>query len=320
MSSRSARAAEAPETASGFALGDALVIVGDRWNLQIIRASFQGARRFQHLRSELSISDAVLSQRLRALSTAGILRTDVYSDSPLRHEYRLTEDGKALWSVFVAMWTWDRRWAPGTPGALGTHLIHRTCGNSVTPVFGCGTCGAIGVTVRDTSSVLDEGAHPEDVRRSRRSSAAELGPVVDSTVVLADRWSTLLLAAALLGAHRFSDFQRRLPGISPLTLTDRLGVFVAAELLARVPLAEGGYRHQYQLSPKGLDFFPVFALLNEWAEHRLAAGGPTGLLISHRACGQKLRPRFTCNACNQELLRHEVEFQQRDASTRRIGA
>jgi DNA-binding HxlR family transcriptional regulator len=292
------------------ALDRALLIVGDRWNMQIIRACFQGARRFQDLRGRLSISDAVLSQRLRE-----VLCTVTYSTSPPRSEYRLTDNGKDLWSVFVAMWSWDRRWAPTSRSTLGTQLFHRSCGNTVTPVFGCGSCGAIGVTARDTRTEFEPDGGPHGARRSRRSSASNLGEICDSTVVLADRWSTFLLAAALLGAHRFSDFKRRLPGISPYTLTDRLGVFVSTELLARVPIAENGARHQYQLTPKSLDFFVVFALLNGWAEQCLADATDdapsSGVRITHRACGKRLAPRFTCNACNAPLARHEVEFQFR---------
>ncbi|SDJ41633.1 transcriptional regulator, HxlR family [Frankineae bacterium MT45] len=308
-------------SATPSALESALLIVGDRWNLQIIRSCFQGARRFQDLRNELSISDAVLAQRLRGLVASGVLRTESYSVSPPRHEYRLTDAGKELWSVFVAMWSWDRRWAPGSPGALGTHLIHLPCGNAVTPVFGCGQCGAIGVTARDTETTLDENDAPRGATRSRRSTATDLGEFRDSTVVLADRWSTFLLAAALLGAHRFSEFKRRLPGISPFTLTERLGVFVETEMLSRAPVAEGAGRHEYLLTPKSFDFFVVFALLNGWAEHSLAdgRGGSSGLLITHRACGEPLVPRFTCNCCNQELQRREVEFQTRH-SGRGYGA
>lgn len=290
-----------------FPLGEALLVVGDRWNLQIVRAGFQGIGRFQSLRDELAISDAVLAQRLRSLVTDGILRPEQYSDSPPRHEYRLTDAGKDLWAVFVALWTWDRRWAPEADGALGTHLRHTTCGHAITPVFGCGSCGAIGVTARDTATRFDASADLGVARRSRRSSAGDV--LVDSTVVLADRWSTFLLAAALRGARRFGDFQRHLPGISPLTLTDRLGAFVESAMLARVPVSEGKGRHEYRLTPKGLEFFTVFAFVNQWSERWIATDGHSGLVITHRACGQHLRPRFTCNACNQELTRTETEFE-----------
>src|SRR4051812_41146913 len=62
-----------PTHPASSALGHALLIAGDRWNLQIIRAVFDGAERFSQLRDELGISDAVLSHRLGRLIEDGIL-------------------------------------------------------------------------------------------------------------------------------------------------------------------------------------------------------------------------------------------------------
>ena len=44
------------------------------------------------------------------LVEAGILTTRLYEDRPPRFEYRLTEKGRDLYDVLVAMWRWGDRW------------------------------------------------------------------------------------------------------------------------------------------------------------------------------------------------------------------
>ncbi|MFZ2175934.1 MAG: helix-turn-helix domain-containing protein, partial [Rhodococcus sp. (in: high G+C Gram-positive bacteria)] len=69
---------------------------------------------------------------------------------------------------------------------------------------------------------------------------------MDSTSVLADRWSIFILSAALQGIRRFNEFQDVLGSISPVTLADRLTVFVENGMLARVPVADGARRQEYR--------------------------------------------------------------------------
>ncbi|MFJ2031982.1 winged helix-turn-helix transcriptional regulator [Streptosporangium sp. NPDC087985] len=296
-------------------LGQALLLTGDLWNLQIIRAGFRGDRRFQDLRAELPISEAVLAGRLRDLVAEQVLETHRYTDAPPRHEYRLTERGRELWGFFVALWVWDRRWAPAADSAVRGELRHLTCGHLITPVFGCGACGAIGVTARDVTAAID-GRLLIDVtdRRSRRAPSVAPASQIDSTGVLGDRWSTFLLADALNGSRRFSDFQERL-GVSPVTLTDRLNLFVEAGLMSRAPVSDGARRQEYRPTPKALDFFTVFAMLNDWAARWLSPDGMSGLSFVHRVCGEQLRPRFTCNACNGELRRDQVVVEPQGGKT-----
>lgn len=66
-------------------LARALDVVGDRWNLLIVRQLLMGPARYRDLRAGLSgIATNLLTDRLRDLETAGVL------------ERRLSEDGKAL--------------------------------------------------------------------------------------------------------------------------------------------------------------------------------------------------------------------------------
>lgn len=313
MSTVQPRAAEPPARPASSALGRALLIAGDRWNLQIMRAVFDGAERFAQLREELGISDAVLSHRLSRLIDDKILDAHPYSTAPPRNEYRLTGLGADLWPALVALWSWDRHWAPRAPDRPAAHLRHLTCGHLITPVFGCGGCQAIGVTARDVRTEVDAPLLVDVAdRRSRRTAKGDAAGM-DSTSVLADRWSTFLLAAALEGNRRFGDFQDRLVTISPVTLTDRLAYFVDNGMLVRTPIVDGARRQEYRTTPKSLDFFPVFAALNAWAARHLSTDGRSGLTIVHSAGEHLLQPRYTCNACNAVLRRADTEFQRSTA-------
>lgn len=291
-------------------LGRALTIVGDAWSVRIIRSSFVGLRTFGTLRDTLGISDAVLSRRLSSLVADGIFTHPSDRLGGTAREYRLTDAGKDLWRVLVAIRSWDEAWAGSNHPDSEIELHHHKCDRVTHPVLGCGACGAIGVRARDAS------AHAQaelfrDVRTIRSRRLAGSGSEVDSTRVLGDHWATLVLACALMGATRFQDFQRELD-IPAGTLTSRLRDFVDAGVLSRKAHREGTRRQVYRLTPRGLDFFAVAAMINDWSRHWLATDGNSGLSLVHRACGGELRPQFTCNYCNAVLERTAVSFRGRN--------
>lgn len=288
------------------ALGRSLVIVGDGWTLRILRSVFIGHRSFGALRRTLGISDAVLARRLSDLVSDRVLTHPADGPDPGMREYRLTDAGKDLWRVLVAIRSWDSAWVGTAHADAQIELVHHLCGHPTHPVLGCGACGAIGVHARDVT------AHPDadllrTVRptRSRRTARGD-GPV-DAVHILGDHWAPLVLACALMGDMHFQDFQNSLD-ISSTTLTNRLKDFVDAGILTRTPHRQGGRRQIYRLTPAGLDFFPVAAMLNDWSRDWLADDHRSGLSLTHRTCGAELQPRFTCNSCNEVLRRTEVHF------------
>lgn len=294
------------ETAGVSALARALVIVGDAWSVRIVRSLFVGHRSFGGLREALGISDAVLSGRLTGLVEDGVITHPGSDQGARRNDYLLTEAGKDLWRVMVAIRSWDQSWAGADHPDSAIELHHHVCGHATHPVLGCGSCGAIGLRARDVTPRADEHLLLEvKATRSRRLTRSD-GPI-DSSRVLGDHWSTLVLACALMGDTQFQEFQRHL-GISPATLTSRLKDFVDAGILARGSQRAGSKRQVYRLTPSGLDFLPVAAMLNDWSRRWLAADGHSGLALTHNACGSELAPQFTCNSCNGVLERKAVSF------------
>ncbi len=93
----------------------ALEIIGERWTLLIVRDLLrQQARRFQDLESSLeSISPNTLSARLKRLEEAGIVERRFYEEHPPRAEYVLTEKGRALGPIVLALKRWGETFVGG---------------------------------------------------------------------------------------------------------------------------------------------------------------------------------------------------------------
>jgi DNA-binding HxlR family transcriptional regulator len=115
-----------------------LDVVGEKWSLLILRDAFNGVRRFDDFRRHMGLSDAVLSDRLRKLVAAGILRTAPYQErgSRTRHEYRLTRKGRDLWPVLVALRQWGETYV-GDPEGPVLDIRHSDCGAPVRVVVEC---------------------------------------------------------------------------------------------------------------------------------------------------------------------------------------
>jgi DNA-binding HxlR family transcriptional regulator len=81
--------------------------------------------------------------------------------------------------------------------------------------------------------------------------------------LVGDRWSLLVIRDLLTGAKRFTDLMDRLGGITPKTLSQRLGELEDAELVA-VDREPGRREVWYRLTPAGAGLRPVIEGLNWW--------------------------------------------------------
>lgn len=118
-----------------------LAVVGDTWTLLILRDAFYGIRRFEDFQRDLGIARNILSHRLRRLVDHGLFERREYSRRPVRREYRLTEKGKDLFGVLIAMQAWGDRWAFDDEDRLT--LIHRGCGSEAAAIPTCSECGEV---------------------------------------------------------------------------------------------------------------------------------------------------------------------------------
>ncbi|MFJ2742778.1 winged helix-turn-helix transcriptional regulator [Streptomyces sp. NPDC087440] len=285
------------------AVATAFGLLGDEWSLLILRYALQGVRRYADWRARLPISDAVLTSRLTRLAEQGLLERVAYQERPVRYAYRLTERGRTVWPVLVAVWGWEYQWVD-THSEVLPWMRHAGCGRRMEPVLACGGCGDA-VEPRDVRSELgpsgeDGRSIPSAATRRRSASGTEGGAGLfpETMALLGNRWSVAMLGAAFLGAHRFSEFQQRL-GAPPSMVADRLRTFAALGVLE----AEGG---AYRLTPKGRAFFPVVMTLIDWGQRWYASPEGPALVSLHRGCGREFTPRLLCGECGGELSEREV--------------
>ena len=94
-------------------IAQALGVVGDWWTLLVVRDVAGGVHRFDALAAELGVSRKVLAQRLAALVEHGVLARHRYSEHPPRYEYHLTDAGRGLLPVLIALQDWGARYVSG---------------------------------------------------------------------------------------------------------------------------------------------------------------------------------------------------------------
>jgi DNA-binding HxlR family transcriptional regulator len=118
-----------------------IALLGDAWTLLVLRQAFMGTRRFDDFQRGLDISRALLSERLRKLVDAGILRREPYRDAVrTREQYRLTEKGLDLYPVLMALRQWYDKHEATEGGPIALYR-HRGCGGLTEVVHRCSECG-----------------------------------------------------------------------------------------------------------------------------------------------------------------------------------
>jgi DNA-binding HxlR family transcriptional regulator len=115
-------------------------LLGDGWNLLIIRQACLGTRRFDAFQRELGIGRNILTNRLERLVADDVLVKVQYDDRPVRHEYRLTQKGREVYPILAAMGAWGNKWlrADDTPPLV---LHHAGCHHDMQASVVCGECG-----------------------------------------------------------------------------------------------------------------------------------------------------------------------------------
>ncbi|MFG2476274.1 winged helix-turn-helix transcriptional regulator [Streptomyces fagopyri] len=122
----------------------ALELVGTRSAMILLREIYYGERRFDDLARHSGLTEAVTSQRLKRLVDAGLLQRHPYREPGrrTRHEYVLTDLGRSLFPVFVALMDWGARLG----GEGGVELVHADCGSPLGAVVRCAEGHDVGLS------------------------------------------------------------------------------------------------------------------------------------------------------------------------------
>lgn len=156
---RTGRFSDHDESVAGWChMEQALELVGTRSAMALLREMYYGARRFDELARHTGLTEAVTAQRLKRLVDAGLLGRQPYQEPGrrTRYEYVLTDLGRSLFPVFVALMEWGARL--GNEG--GVELLHADCGSPVGAVVRCAEGHDVGLpdTVARFVSDRDLGA------------------------------------------------------------------------------------------------------------------------------------------------------------------
>ena len=102
--------------------------------------------------------------------------------------------------------------------------------------------------------------------------------------LVGDWWTLLIIREAFLGVRRFADYRDHL-GIARNILADRLRKLVAEGILTRQPKSPPDHGHEYRLTEKGRDLWPVLTALRLWGDKWIYGPGKEPLLVRDRDRG-----------------------------------
>jgi len=145
-------------------LSTAMSYVGEWWTILILHDCFDGYTRFDEFESNIGLSSSMLTSRLKTLVDSGILTKRAYQERPVRHEYLLTDFGRSLRPILVAMAAWrNQQLAPEDRAMI---LVDTETGREVEPAV---VDPSTGLPVSDPRFVFTAGPAAGDQMRARYS-------------------------------------------------------------------------------------------------------------------------------------------------------
>lgn len=146
-------------------LSTAMAYVGEWWTILILHDCFDGYTRFDQFEANIGLSSSMLTTRLKTLVDKGILAKRAYQERPVRYEYVLTDFGRSLRPILVAMAAWrNEQLAPSERAMV---LVDAETGREVEPV----TIDPVsGVSVSDPRFVFGAGPAAGEQMRARYAS------------------------------------------------------------------------------------------------------------------------------------------------------
>ena len=137
----------------------------------------------------------------------------------------------------------------------------------------------------------------------KRSSIGERRcPVARAAGQLVDAWTFVILRELFLGNRRFEGLRLH-SGMSPRSLTLRLGRLVEADILEKAPCRDAPAFHEYRLTAKGLELWPVLVTLRQWGERWAGPWGRSGppFTLMHRGHEHPLHAVLSCAECGEAV-------------------
>lgn len=118
--------------------------------------------------------------------------------------------------------------------------------------------------------------------------------------ILGERWTVVVLREVFNGIRRFEDIRRH-TAIPRQVLTNRLALLVEHDILRRAPYQPPGsrQRHEYRLTAKGMDLYPIMVAIAQWGDRYVADPEGPPVEFRHRDCGARMGLVLTCQEGHQ---------------------
>jgi DNA-binding HxlR family transcriptional regulator len=134
----------------------------------------------------------------------------------------------------------------------------------------------------------------------RNDYADQSCSIAGALEVVGERWSLLIVRDILLGLRRFDELQSDL-GIARNVLQTRLRRLQEQGVLERLPYQERPLRHEYRLTEKGLELWPMIVALMKWGDRYASPEGGPAVVLEHRGCGGAVDEHRICETCGTKL-------------------
>ena len=87
-------------------------------------------------------------------------------------------------------------------------------------------------------------------------------PYVTTQKIISGKWKVIILYYLSEGTHRFSELNKKMPGVAQATLTSQLRSLEASGLIERIVYPQVPPKVEYMLSELGEKFIPVLESIN----------------------------------------------------------
>ena len=140
-----------------------LEVIGEGWSILIIREAFLGTHRFEEFQKRLGIARNILTARLKKLCANEVLDRVPVKEGAKRHEYVLTDKGREMMPLLVALSQWGDKWVFGEDNQP-LIFLDREEHEPIAPVQVFSASGKV-LRPRDIMIKPGPGATPEAIER-----------------------------------------------------------------------------------------------------------------------------------------------------------
>ncbi len=128
--------------------------------------------------------------------------------------------------------------------------------------------------------------------------------------IIGDKWTFLILGEAFFGIKSYDQFRINL-GIATNILSNRLKILVENNIMVRNKNPGDARRFIYELTEKGVDIYPISLAIMGWGDKWLTDENGPPLTLTHKNCGEMLKPVMCCSNCKEKINAREVVFGER---------